>query len=50
MEVTTVVQWWCRGRMCIFGGATMTGDAMCMFTASVDFKAVRWRTLVAAAK
>src|ERR1035437_992725 len=47
MEVTAV-RWWCRGRVCISGVATMTGGAMCMYIAGGDIKAVRWRTLAAA--
>jgi hypothetical protein len=37
-------RWWFRGRVCIFGVVTMTGGAMCMFTASADLPAVGWRT------
>ena len=37
-------RWWCRGLMCIFSAATMTGGAMCMIIVIAELKAVRWRT------
>ena len=44
----TAAQWWCRGLICIFSVAVMTGAAMCMLLVSADLPAVLWRTLAAA--
>ena len=37
------VRWWCRGLICIFSAAAMTGGAMCMVIVIAELQVVRQR-------